>query len=131
MENYIIDITANPLIKVMMTAVMLDTSLGLLRAIKEHRFNSTAGINGGIRKAAMLISTFCLSLIPENYIKYIGVKKLGLCEFFALMFILYESSSILKNMLLCGLPIPNRAKKFLKQFLTAMTDELPKKSKED
>ena len=39
------------------------------------------------------------------------------------MFILYESSSILKNMVLCGLPIPLRIKKIIEKFLSDMTNE--------
>lgn len=127
----------NSFIKIMAIAICLDTVLGVLRAIKEHEFNSSVGIDGAIRKVAMLLSAGALMvtdviihlnmlfMIPEEYIKYLGITKLGLCEFFCLLFILYESVSILKNMALCGLPIPARVRKWLTKFLDDMTAELP------
>ena len=41
---------------ILLIAVTLDTILGVLRAIKEHKFNSCVGIDGAIRKSAMLLS---------------------------------------------------------------------------
>lgn len=70
-----------------------------------------------------------LFMIPEKYIRYIGITKLGLCEFFCLLFILYEAVSILKNMTLCGLPVPGKIKTFIQHFLDEMTDELPDEGK--
>ena len=46
-------------------------------------------------------------------------------ELFCLLFIVYEAVSILKNMLLCGLPIPRRIREWLLKFLDDMTAELP------
>ena len=66
-----------------------------------------------------------LFMIPEQYIKLLGIQKLGVCEFFCLLFVLYEAVSILKNMTLCGLPVPERVKKYIQKFLSDMTDELP------
>lgn len=115
----------------------MDTLLGVLRAIKEHKFNSCVGIDGAIRKAAMLFSVCLLMatdvimhinilfMVPETYIKILGIEKLGICEFFCLLFILYEAVSILKNMTLCGLPVPASAKKWIQKFLEDMTEELP------
>ena len=62
---------------------------------------------------------FLLSLI------HICISKLGICEFFCLLFILYELVSILKNMTLCGLPVPSGVKKWIQKFLEDMTEELP------
>ena len=117
--------------------VLLDTFLGVLRAIKEHKFNSCVGIDGAIRKVAMIFSVLILMLldtimnidllfmIPEQYLQIIGISKLGICEIFALLFVLYECVSILKNMTLCGLPVPIKLKKWIQKFLDDMTDELP------
>ena len=66
-----------------------------------------------------------LFMVPETYIKILGIEKLGICEFFCLLFILYEAVSILKNMTLCGLPVPASAKKWIQKFLEDMTEELP------
>lgn len=99
--------------------------------------NSCVGIDGAIRKAAMLFSVCLLmatdvimhinmlGMVPEKYIQIMGIQKLGICEFFCLLFILYEAVSILKNMTLCGLPVPARIKKWIQKFLEDMTEELP------
>lgn len=137
MEKYINILTNNTFIKILIVAVFLDTFLGALRAIKERKFNSGIGIDGGIRKVAMLgciaflaVLDMCftfnlLFMLPQQWISYLGVEKLGLCEFFSLLFILYEAVSILKNMLLCGLPVPKKLRNRVESFLNTMTDELP------
>lgn len=138
MMNQIITlISGNSFIRILLIAVTLDTLLGVLRAIKEHKFNSCVGIDGAIRKAAMLFSVCLLMatdvimhinilfMVPDTYIKILGIEKLGICEFFCLLFILYEAVSILKNMTLCGLPVPTSAKKWIQKFLEDMTEELP------
>lgn len=134
-------LTGNSFFEILLIAVVLDTILGVLRAIKEHKFNSCVGIDGAIRKAAMLLSVGLLMLvdiimhinilfmIPEQYIKILGIQKLGVCEFFCLLFVLYEAVSILKNMTLCGLPVPEKIKKWIQKFLSDMTDELPEGGK--
>ena len=66
-----------------------------------------------------------LGVVPEKYIQIMGIQKLGISEFLCLLFILYEAVSILKNMTLCGLPVPARIKKWIQKFLEDMTEELP------
>ena len=124
-------------------AVLLDTVLGVLRAIKEHKFNSCVGIDGAIRKVAMILSVVFLMVIdasvkidflfmvPTEYLQYIGLERLGICELFCILFILYEAISILKNMTLCGLPVPAKIKKWIQKFLDDMTDELPEESTQE
>ena len=124
-------------------AVILDTVLGVLRAIKEHKFNSCVGIDGAIRKAAMILSVVFmmiidsivkidfLFMIPTEYLQYIGLERLGICELFCLLYILYEAISILKNMTLCGLPVPAKIKRWIQKFLDDMTDELPEEVVEE
>ena len=41
----------------------------------------------------------------------------------ALLFILYEATSVLKNMLLCGLPVPAGLREKLGAWLSTMTEE--------
>ena len=67
-------------------------------------------------------------MIPEQYIQVLGISKLGVCEFFSLLFILYELVSILKNMTLCGLPVPTKIKIWIQKFLDDMTEELPEEA---
>ena len=107
----------NVFIELLMLTICADTLLGVLRAIKFHQFNSSVGIDGAIRKVAMivcvgilmladlLIHVNLLAFIPEEYIQYMGIQKLGMCEFFCLLFTACEALSVLKNMVLCDLPV--------------------------
>ena len=140
MDKIITLLSSNSFVKILLIAVDLDTILGVLRAIKEHKFNSCVGIDGAIRKAGMLLSVGflmatdvimhinVLSMVPEEYVQILGIDKMGICEFFSLLFILYELVSILKNMTLCGLPVPTKIKKWIQKFLDDMTEELPKEA---
>lgn len=130
-------LTSHSFFVILLYAVIMDAVLGVLRAIKEHKFNSSVGIDGAIRKVAMIFSVVFLMfidtmvnidllfMIPQEYLQYIGIDKMGVCEVFCLFFILYEIVSILKNMTLCGLPVPTRIKVWIQKFLDDMTDELP------
>ena len=143
MHEILTKLGSNLFFEILLIAVLLDTGLGVLRAIKEHKFNSCVGIDGAIRKVAMLFSVGLLMLIdmimdinilfmiPKEYIQYIGIEKMGMCELFCLLFILYEAVSILKNMTLCGLPVPKKVKSFILKFLDDMTDELPETVREE
>ena len=107
----------NKIIQLVVLAIVCDTVFGVLRAIKEKKFNSCAGIDGAIRKVGMLISlVFMLAIdvlikinligfIPEQARTYLGLDTVGVAEFFALLYIAYEVVSIFKNMALCGLPV--------------------------
>ena len=68
-------------------------------------------------------------MIPNEYIELFGFQELGLCEFFSLVFMLYESISILKNMVCCNLPVPQRIKNKIEEFLKNITTELDNKNK--
>ena len=140
MDKIITLLSSNSFVKILLIAVALDTILGVLRAIKEHKFNSCVGIDGAIRKAGTLLSVGflmatdvimhinVLGMVPEKYVQILGIDKMGICEFFSLLFILYELVSILKNMTLCGLPVPTKIKKWIQKFLDDMTEELPKEA---
>lgn len=140
MDKIITLLSSNSFVKILLIAVALDTILGVLRAIKEHKFNSCVGIDGAIRKTGMLLSVGflmatdvimhinVLGMVPEKYVQILGIDKMGICEFFSLLFILYELVSILKNMTLCGLPVPTKIKKWIQKFLDDMTEELPKEA---
>ena len=129
--------------KLLIYAVLLDTVLGVLRAVKEHKFNSCVGIDGALRKAAMILSVVFvmvvdssvkidfLFMIPTEYLQYIGLERMGICELFCILYILYETISILKNMTLCGLPVPTKIKRWIQKFLDDMTDELPEEVAEE
>lgn len=120
-------------------AVGMDTIFGLGRAIKHHKWNSSAGIDGAIRKISMLacmtfmvmLDAICgfnlIKVFPEDVtsmLLQIGLDHVGFAEFFGILFVAYECVSILKNMTLCGLPV-KWVWAWTYNFLHKYTDELP------
>lgn len=116
--------------------ICIDTIFGVLRAVRERKLNSSIGIDGLIRKAAMMITLILflpadmmininlVGFIPDEALSVIGLSRVGMCDLFAILFIAFECVSILKNMTLCGLPVKrvwNATYTFLKKY----TDELP------
>ena len=143
MRDLMLQFSNNIFIEILMLAICADTLLGVLRAIKFRQFNSSVGIDGAIRKVAMVVSVGILMLadllihvnllafIPEEYVHDLGVQKLGMCEFFCLLFTACECLSVLKNMVLCGLPVPKlfrsvpkKVESWMRDFLANMTSEL-------
>ena len=131
-------IFGNLFVVLVLLAIAMDTFLGELRAFKYHKWNSSVGIDGGLRKVAMLGSVFFLVLVDmllnlnvlgwvgeemQRNLSVIGVTNLGIAEFFCLFYIMYEATSIMKNMLLCGLPCPKGLKEKLAHWLQEMTEE--------
>lgn len=126
----------NRVIGLVVLAIVFDTVFGVLRAAKEKKFNSCAGIDGAIRKVGMLISLFfmlavdmlvnvnLIGFIPEAVRDRLGFTSVGVAEFFALLYIAYEIVSIFKNMALCGLPV-KKVWAAVRAFLGKYTDELP------
>ena len=123
-------------VKIALLTIVIDVFLGTLRAIKEKKFNSCVGIDGAIRKVAMigflmvadmLIHINVIRWIPTTVTNFIGVGKIGLCEFFCLLFSIYEIISISKNAILCDLPFPTFVKVKLEDVLEDLTGELDNK----
>lgn len=125
----------NIIFYLLVISILLDVFLGSIRAIKDRSWNSTVGINGILRKTAMIGSSVFLIVvdsilnidllffIPDEVLNFLHINSVGIFELFGIMFILYESSSVLKNMVLCGLPIPLKIKKAIEKFLSDMTSE--------
>ena len=117
----------------------IDIIFGILRAIKERKLNSTIGIDGMIRKSAMILSDCFLFIIdkiinlnfvrfvPEEFLSFINLKFLGIGDLFNILFILFECLSIIKNMHRCKLPIPKKLEKAIEKLLTEFTEEVKKK----
>ena len=141
MQNFINDVSGNPIARLLAILLLLDIFLGSLRAIKERNWNSTVGINGMLRKAGMVGSIILLALadsviqfnvaffVTEDILKIMNLQRVGLCELFGIMFILYEATSILKNMALIDLPVLEKFNKKIQGMLTNMTSELDNKKK--
>ena len=125
----------NIIFYLLVISILLDVFLGSIRAIKDRSWNSAVGINGILRKTAMIGSSVFLIVvdsilnidllffIPDEVLNFLHINSVGIFELFGIMFILYESSSILKNMVLCGLPIPLKIKNVIEKFLSDMTSE--------
>ena len=128
-------------VQILIVVIVLDTIFGILRAIKEKKLNSTIGIDGIIRKVGMLICIVFLSLIdtivsinfigflPEDIKQFIHIEQIGIADLFNALFIVFEALSILKNMILCKLPIPKKFQEFLEKIMKEFTGEITKKGK--
>lgn len=123
-------------LKVLLICVVLDSIFGVLRAIKEHKFNSNVGIDGLIRKFGMMISVIffiaidyitkfnVIGCIPEEIRSFLNVETIGISSLFLILFIIYEFLSIMKNMIKCKLPIPKKFQSFLERLFKKYTEEL-------
>jgi len=122
--------------KVLAVALILDCIFGILRAIKQRKLNSTIGIEGIIRKCAMIFSVIGIEIVdlildinfigflPESVLEFLNLSSIGLADLFGILFIIFEFLSILKNMYLCGLPIPKNFKSWLEKVLKEFTKEI-------
>lgn len=129
----------NGAVKVLIIFIVLDTIFGILRAIREKSINSAIGIDGIIRKVGMLISILFLSLvdyitsinligfIPSQIREFVGIETIGISALFNLLFIIFEALSVLKNMVLCKLPIPKKLQQKLEEIFNEFTGEIKEK----
>lgn len=135
-EKIFMEMATSKLIETVVLLIVLDTLFGVIRAIKEHSFNSSVGIDGAIRKISMLISLVGLQIadiilninligfVPQEVREFIKFDSIGLAGFFSLLYIAYEGVSVLKNMTLCGLPV-KKLWEAVQKFLSKYTKELP------
>lgn len=136
-------IVNNKLLKVLVIILVLDTIFGILRALRERKINSGIGIDGIIRKVGMIISIFffflvdlvleinLIGFIPEDIRKTINFENFGVATLFNVLFIVFESLSVLKNMIRCKLPIPKKLQKWLEKILKEFTTELKDKENDN
>lgn len=131
----------NKVIQVMTIFIVLDVIFGILRSIKQHKTNSTIGIDGIVRKVAMLFTiATCMVLdyiveidligfIPSTLKDYLHVGRIGTADLFAFLYCIFEVLSIFKNMMKIGIPLPIKLKKFLEKLLNEFTNEMGDESK--
>lgn len=139
MEELLRELHTNSILQLVCAMTVIDTIFGVLRAWKQHTFNSSFGIDGAIRKIGIMMGTLSLffvdcllginflPFIPEEYLQVIRLTDVGLTEIFGLMFIVYEATSVLKNMLLIGIPIPKNIRAKLESWLEKNTEEIQEK----
>ena len=136
MYEFISNLVICDSIKVLIIFIILDTLFGILRAIRERKINSAIGIDGIIRKVAMLFSMVFLSIIdfileidflsfmPESIKELINLQNVGVSNLFIVLFVVFEALSVLKNMTRCKLPIPKKLQSFLEKIMTEYTKEV-------
>ena len=103
-------------------------------SIKQKKTNSTIGIDGIIRKIGMIFSIagcvmvdFIVKIdlvffLPEGLKNYVG--SIGIASLFAIIYCLFETLSIFKNMMRCKIPLPNKLKKYIEKLLSEFTNEV-------
>ena len=128
--------------KILLVTICLDTIFGILRAIKQRKLNSSIGIDGIIIKCGMIVATIFIKMIDfmidldflafvPNIIKeYFNFDQFGIGSLFALLFIIFEALSVLKNMVICKLPIPKKLQAWLEKALSEFTSEINLESEE-
>ena len=124
----------NKLIQVLVIFIVLDVIFGILGSIKQKKTNSTIGIDGIIRKIGMLFSIAgCVILdkiveidlvffLPEQIKGYFGT--IGIASLFSIIYCLFETLSIFKNMMRCKIPLPAKLKKYIEKLLKEFTNEV-------
>ena len=126
----------NKILQVLIIFVVLDTTFGFLRSVKERKTNSTIGIDGIIRKCSILFSIVCcivfdflidinlISFIPKDITNSLNLGKVGIAEVFGFLYCIFELLSIFKNMHKLGIPLPIKLKNFLEKLLEEFTEEV-------
>jgi len=126
--------------KILIVVITFDVIFGVLRAIKERKLNSTIGIDGIIRKVGMMLSIICslildnilnidlIMFIPSEIKEYIHITSIGISDLFTILYVIFETLSILKNMIRCKLPIPKKLQLFLEKLLKEFTSEIKETS---
>jgi len=134
-EEYFRILAQNLCFKLLIIFVVFDTTFGILRAIRERKINSCIGIDGMIRKSGMILSSLFLYIIdrlidinflgfiPDSFLNLVGIESVGIGELFGILFIIFESLSVLKNMYKCKMPIPKKLNEWLEKVLTEFTKE--------
>jgi toxin secretion/phage lysis holin len=87
-----------------MSFMLIDVLLGTLLALKNRELDSEESLNGGIKKGAIAL-LLVFTLILE---RAVGVPVFKLTCIF---YMLYESTSIIENAGLLGLPLPGVIKR--------------------
>lgn len=126
----------NRSIQVLAIFISLDVIFGFLRSIKEHKTNSTIGIDGIIRKTGMMITIVAtividkmvgidlIGFIPNELKAYLGIGSCGITFLFNSLYVIFEILSIMKNMRRCNIPLPKKLNEFLDKLLQEFTGEI-------
>lgn len=135
--NFLINIfLKDKIFTILIVVIVFDLIFGILRSIKEKNINSCIGIDGIIRKTGMLICIILtkiidylmqidlLFLIPDSIKEILKINKCGINLLFDILFITFETLSVIKNMYKCNLPIPIKLQNILEKILKEFTEEI-------
>ena len=126
----------NKLIQLLVIFITLDVIFGILGSIKQHKTNSTIGIDGILRKIGMIFSIAgCVLIdsivkidlvffIPEELKNYINFGRVGISSLFAILYSLFEILSIFKNMMRFKIQLPSKLQKLIYKLLNDFTNEV-------
>ena len=143
MVEFILELFRNKAFITLIIFIVLDTIFGILRSIRERSLNSCIGIDGIIRKSGMLLSILffflidkildinLLGFIPKEVLSFIKLDQVGVGMLFSILYIVFESLSVLKNMYKCKLPIPAKLKNVIEKILSDFTEEIKKGELQD
>lgn len=130
-------------LQVLTIVIVLDLIFGVLRAIKEKSLNSCIGIDGMIRKVGMIITVVILAFIdtlihidfigfiPTQVKEILNLHAVGIMEVFNILFVIFESLSIFKNMVLIKMPIPKKLQDFFEKIMKEFTGEIKEGEKNE
>lgn len=139
MHEWFIELETNPVIKLVFLTLLADIIFGILRAVKQHTLNSSFGIDGLLRKCGVILAVIFLFVadavtninftpfVDENVLKYINLTSVGLTEIFGMLFVAFETLSVLKNMMILGMPLPKGVKEKLETWLKNNSEEMGEK----
>jgi toxin secretion/phage lysis holin len=135
LENILSELQNNTIIYTSLILIIGDTVLGFLRSCKEKTINSSIGIAGVTKKTSIIIALIIaffidllldfnmIGFIPENIRDFVKIQEIGILEIFGILFIVFESLSILKNLDKLNVPIPGKLKSLLEKLLKEITSE--------
>ena len=65
-----------------------------------------------------------ISFIPSNVKEVLHLSKIGASSLFSILFVVFEILSVLKNMVLCKLPIPKKLQAIFEKLMKDLTEEI-------
>lgn len=77
-----------------------------------------------IKMIDYMIDLDFLAFVPIAVKEYFAFEQFGIGSLFALLFIVFEALSVLKNMIICKLPIPRKFQAWLEKVLLEFTSEI-------
>ena len=100
----------NKVIQVLVVFIVIDVVFGILRSFKQHKTNSTIGIDGIVRKVAMMFTIACcvvldyiveidlIGFIPEQAKEVMHLGRIGTSVLFAFLYCIFEVLSIFTSL---------------------------------